>query len=601
MKLLLLFLLFIPLLYAKHAEQKPFSIIIHKPFDAALFDITEDYDRSLSAIGFSKVFKANSNPSQSFSDPFAYLESISERYGYQMHLVKVDNNAHILLSKTAKLTKFNTAVSILKTPTNGYFVGGYTMDGSLLVAKLDANAHIQLSRIFGTKNFDRMYRLVPLSDGGVLAVGSSTTSRDTHDNMFETGLGNIDIYLTRFDKNLHTLWSKKFGTQYDDEAMDAVEADDGSILVLSKTSYAKHRDVSLMRITENGNKIWLKHFQSATRIIPKKIIKLKEGNFVAALCQYTDLQKEHIRFIKFDLYQNVLIDKQIQTTYPSCINDIEEFSNGTFIAVGYVKDIHNTDGLAMILDSDLSLLKQEHYGGDNYDSFYGAKILHNSQVGVVGVHTDNNSQESNMWIVKLNSDATMSTLRVFNKKVKIKKVQKYNTVFDTDTAPKNPNKNHASSFYQELCRLFAPEIADKQLSIQKNLTLLLQAPNLYFQAGQYKLNPEQKQFLHHFFAKLIPFLKKHQTQIKTLAINGHTSSEWQNLQNTQRYLKNAKLSMNRAYSVLSYLFKSQDTRIQEWLSVILQGSGLSYAKRVIVNNKEDKIKSRRVSFQIILK
>ena len=120
------------------------------------------------------------------------------------------------------------------------------------------------------------------------------------------------------------------------------------------------------------------------------------------------MHKEHIRLIKLDLYQNILIDKEIFTTYPSEINDIKEFSNGTFIAVGYVKDVSNTDGLAMILDSSLFLLNKEHYGAENYDVFNAAKILNNSQVAVAGVLTSSASQETNMWIVKLNRDASMA-------------------------------------------------------------------------------------------------------------------------------------------------------------------------------------------------
>ena len=598
MRYLLPFLLLFSLL---HAEQKPFSVIVRQPFDAALFDITEDYDRTISAIGFSKQFKQNRAASQEFTNPFDYLESLSDSFGYQMHFIKVNNDAKIILSKAAKLPKFNTAVSILKTPTNGYFVGGYTMDGSLLVAKLDTLAHIQASSVFGTKNYDRMYKLVPLSDGGVLAVGSSTTSRDTHDNMFETGLGNTDIYLTRFDKHLHMRWSKKYGTQYDDEGIDAVEANDGSIVVISKTSYDKHLNVSLMRITENGNRIWLKHFKTKNLVIPKRIIKLKDGNFVVSLCQYNDAQKEHIRLIKFDLYQNVLIDKEIQTTYPSCLNDIKEFSNGTFIAVGYVKDSYNTDGLAMILDASLSMLKQEHYGDENFDEFKGATILHNSQVAVAGIHTDKHSQETNMWITKLNSDATMVMLRVAQPKSKRKRTYTYSSIFDTDNTPGySKQKSSSNDFYQKLCKLFDTEIKTKKLQITKDLTLTLLSPNLYFQAGQYTLHREQKLFLKHFFHKLIPFLKKHRQRIKTLEINGHTSSEWKNAQNTQRYLKNEKLAMRRAYSVIDFLLSSQDAKTQKWLTKVLKGSGLSYSQKIMFNNKEDKIHSRRVNFKILL-
>ncbi len=570
------FLITFLLLSSLHAKKSEYSVVVDIPFDAALFDVTEDYDRTITAVGFSKEYKKSRSSSRTFYDAFEYLASQhSGSFGAQMHLIKVDNNANILLSKQAKLERFNEAIAVVKTPANGYYVGGSTMDGSLLVLKLDAAAHLLSSSLFGTKNYDRMNNLILLSDGGVLAVGSSTTSRDTQDNMFETGLGNSDIFLTRFSKDGTILWSKKYGTEYDDRGIDAVEARDGSILVISETAYAHNRSVSFMRITENGNKIWLKHYQQSkkndTTIIPKKIIRLKDGNFIVALTQYNDIQKEHIRLVKFDLYQNILIDKEVFTTYPSGINDIKEFSNGKLIAVGYVKDTYNSDGLAMLFNSRLQLLNQEHYGGENFDLFNAAKILHNSQVAVVGVHTKEHSQETNMWLVKLNDDASIVQLATAT-----------------------------SSLYEQLCKLFEEEIKKGEIKITKDLNIEFIADTLTFKVGTYKLSAKQKEYLKRFSQKLIPFLYKYKNQIATLEINGHSSKEWQKSSFESGYLKNEKLSLNRSHETLSEIFIHQNHTMQKWLTSILKGSGYSYSKPLFKNHTYDAIHSRRVNISIKL-
>ncbi|WP_304546185.1 OmpA family protein [Sulfurimonas microaerophilic] len=563
---LLPFLLFISLF----AQQKEFSIIIHKPFDAALLDITQNYDRTISAIGFSNQNIQTTHHSKTYSDPFEYLASVSGQYGMQMHLVQVDDQANIVLSKVAKLSRFNKAVALVKTPDDGYFVGGYTLDGELIVVKLDAKANVVFTKIFGTKNYDRMNKLVLLSDGGVLAVGSSFTTRDTSDNMFETGLGVSDIFLTRFSKNGHMQWSKKFGTKDDDKGIDAVEAADGSFVVISTTSYNQHTDATLMRVTENGNKLWLKQYKSENLLTPKRILKLRDNNFLVSLVEYNALQQEHIRLIKFDLYKNVLLDKKIFTTYPSGLNDIKEFSDGTIMGVGYVKDAFNTDALAMLLDSNLAMLRQEHYGEDNYDLFTSLVILNNSEIAAAGIHTDNDSQETNMWIMKLNRDTTITKVQLNSK-----------------------------SLYDKLCELFAQEIHNKQIKITQDLDIELLDSSLFFQVGVYKLTDKQKQFIKSFGKKLIPFLIKHQESVAQLQINGHTSSEWAKEEYTSRYLKNEKLSMQRAYSVFSTLFRTQDTTTQKWLSKIIVGSGFSSSKKEVFNYIENKRLSRRVSFKII--
>ncbi|MDQ7067183.1 MAG: OmpA family protein [Sulfurimonas sp.] len=569
--------LFLLLLFTSlFANKSDYSIIVKKPFNAALFDITQDYDRTLSSVGFSKDYKNNSKTALSYSDPFDYLASMSHKFGSQMHIIKVDKTAKILLSKVSNLPNFNEAIAVVKTPSNGYFVGGYTLDGSLLILKLDANANILYSKSFGTKNYDRMNNLVLMSDGGVLAVGSSFTSRSTSDDMFNTGLGNNDIFITRFNKNGQKLWSKKYGTIYDDRGIDAVEARDGSIIVVGTTSYEKSRDVNIMRLTENGNRVWLKHYQEKENddntVIPKKIIRLRDNNFVLVLTQYNHMQKEHIRIIKFDLYQNILIDKEIFTTYPSEINDIKEYSDGKFIAVGYVKDTYNTDGLAMILDSNFILLTQEHYGQENYDVFNGVTIMHNSQAGVAGVHTDNSSQETNMWITKLNRDATMAQVSI-----------------------------NADSFYEKLLELFKKEITEKKIKIKKDLSINITDPKLYFKVGEYRLTKEQKEFISQLSSKLIPFMYANKEDILSLEINGHTSSEWGKLDFADTYLNNEKLSLNRSYEVVNTLFKTQSKKQQLWLTKVLRASGYSSAKPISHSNIESKKKSRRVNLKIILK
>ena len=569
MKHALIFLLLLNSLYAKSSD---FSLIVKKPFNDALFDITEDYDREISAVGFTKNYTtSSSSQNRSYSDPFEYLQSLSNSSGSQISLIKVNNSAKITLDKTMNLSSVNEAVALVKTPANGYIIGGSTSNGLLLVLKLDSNANIIYKREFGTKNYDKMNNLILLKDGGVLAVATSTSSRDRHDNIFKSGLGLNDIYLTRFSSKGVQLWSRKYGTIYDDKGIDAVEADDGSLIILGLTSNGQNRDIALMRLSENGDKIWFKHYKSETVVTPYKIIKLRDNNFLISLSQENELHKKQIRLIKFDLQNNILIDKYIDTTYASALKDIQEFSDGTLVGVGYVKDMYNTDALVMFLNYKLSRLGQEHYGEENFDIFNAVTILHNSQIAVAGINTSNDSQESNMWIVKLNRDGTMAQ-----------------------------KSTKSINFYDDLLALFKEEIQTHKIVIKEDLTIELIDKKLYFKAGQYQLTQNQENFLNKFSKKLIPFLSSNKNFINSLEVNGHTSSEWRGVSFSDKYLNNEKLSMNRAFSTLSYMFKNQTHHTQTWLLKILRGSGFSYSKKIMLNKHENREKSRRVSFKIIL-
>ncbi len=569
MPYILTLLLFLTSLFA---EKSDFSLVLHKPFNNAVFDITQDYDRHISVVGFSNNYKNSSARNNTeYSNPFEYLASLSNKYGSKINLIKVDDHANILVNKTLNIAKFHQAVSVLKTPSNGYFVGGYTQDGSLIILKLDSDANILFYKSFGTKNYDKMNTLISLRDGGVLAIGSSISSRFTNDDLYKNGLGGNDIYITRFSDTGKELWSKKYGTEYDDVGIDAVEANDGSIIVLSTTNNITYKDVSVMRITENGNKLWLKNYNFKTITKPNKIIKLRDNNFLLSLTQQNSVSKNQIRVIKFDLHNNLLIDKNISTTYASSLQDIKEYANGDFIGVGSVKDTYNSDALVMVLSSELKLICQEHFGGESYDIFNAVSILHNSQSAVSGIYTSQNSQESNMWIAKLNRDCTMAQL---------------------------PLKS--IDIYEELTKLFQEEIDANKLLIKKDLSIEFIDYTLYFKPSQYKLSKTQKEFLNKFQKKLIPFLYSIRNEISTLEISGQTSSEWGNSNFSDTYINNANLSLNRAYATLSYIFKSQDMQTQKWLTKVLKGSGNSYSKRVMHGELENREKSRRVSFKIIV-
>ncbi|QOY55155.1 hypothetical protein HUE87_02640 [Candidatus Sulfurimonas marisnigri] len=556
-----------------YAKTKEFSIVVDEPFSNTLLDVTENYDRTISAVGFIKTQKSIvSKKGTTYTNAFDYLSSISNTHGSQIHLVKVDNQANITLRKSINLNNFNEAVSILKTPESGYYIGGYTLDGSLLILKLNSDGDIIFRKTFGTSNYDKMSNLILLKDGGVLAIGSSVTTRSRNDKLFESGLGLNDIYISRFSKDGIKLWSKKFGTEYDDKGIDATEANDGSIIVLSQTNHDKFKNISIMRLTENGDSIWLDHYRNEKLITPHKIIQLKDNNFVISLSQEDDMHKQQIRLMKFDIQKNILLDKIIHTTYASTLKDIKEYSDSKLIGVGYVSDTYNRDGLAMLLDSEFNMLQQEHFGEESYDEFSALTILHNSQAVAVGVHTDKDSQETNMWLVKLNKDISLA-----------------------QTAPR------ATDFYKELCRVFKDEINSHKLIIKEDLSIMFIDKSLYFKTAQYKLTGKQEKFLKSFGEKLLPFLHVNKMLINTLEINGHTSSEWAGADFTNTYLLNEKLSMNRSFSTLAYMFKKQDIKTQNLLSNIIKGSGLNSSKRVILDEKEDREKSRRVSFKIILK
>lgn len=127
-----------------------------------------------------------------------------------------------------------------------------------------------------------------------------------------------------------------------------------------------------------------------------------------------------------------------------------------------------------------------------------------------------------------------------------------------------------------------------------------------FRLNSSELTPAGKLFLGKFIpvyfdAVLKSDLKKYVTYI---VIQGHTDSHLfrGSYSPQEQYMKNMNLSMNRAYNVANYAF--QVTRNKPYykdLTHIIRVEGASFSSPIMVNGKEDYMRSRRVELRLVLK
>ena len=136
----ILWLLLLPLLLSA----APYSILVDSGFQDRCYDITEDHHREISAVGFSQHFQSEALPERVvYSNAFDYLQSVRKSPGEQIRLVRLNGEGAITFDFSNNLSRFNRAVSVVKTADNGYFVGGYTQEGELLLLRLSVSGSIR--------------------------------------------------------------------------------------------------------------------------------------------------------------------------------------------------------------------------------------------------------------------------------------------------------------------------------------------------------------------------------------------------------------------------------------------------------------------------
>jgi len=123
---------------------------------------------------------------------------------------------------------------------------------------------------------------------------------------------------------------------------------------------------------------------------------------------------------------------------------------------------------------------------------------------------------------------------------------------------------------------------------------------ILFEFGKSELKEKGKEFLHKFIPRYIEILfakKEILEQIGQVIIEGHTD-------NIGEYLPNMRLSMDRAYNVVSYVYSEEftDFDYKEILRKKLSVDGRSFTNPISENDtKEGRRRNRRVEFKFSFK
>jgi len=569
MKLLLLSLFFFSSLFGaiNEFQKDDYQILIGERFDDEALDLIEDHDNGLSVLGYTQHFKTDTYTTQSYHNAFDYLHDLNAKNGEQLRIIKLDQAADIIQDKSFKLPEFNRGTNILKTVQNGYLVGGYTHKGQMIIASLDAKANATSIKKLGTENFDRLNSLVSLNDGGSVVIGTSKTSRDSKDNMFIQGMGKNDIYLLNLDPNGNIRWKKKYGSKEKDIGVDGVATDDGGFILIGTTKKGNNFQLMAAKISDTGDTTWMQTFPKAGRQKAYKIVKITEDNYLISASFENKDGKDNIRMISIDNEGNILWEKNYFNEVTEHLNDIAVDLKGNIIGVGSSQGKSDRDALVRYYDNNGKFLWERKFGKERHDVFNAVSLLHDNSFAIAGFSNSFSDKGRQIWILKLYDDGSI---------VK-KKIKKYQNLYE---ALKEEFKD-------------APSV-----HIYKDLRITHK--DLIFQQGSSDLTPIHKTTLNAFMPRLMKILSLSKTEIKNIRVNGYTSTEW-NAPETERYLNNARLSNNRAMNILDYSYQlPKIKRHQKWISQVLSTDGYSYSNLIYADKKENKVRSRRAEFKIIL-
>ncbi|MBD3233832.1 MAG: T9SS type A sorting domain-containing protein [candidate division Zixibacteria bacterium] len=157
------------------------------------------------------------------------------------YVVKTDPFGDTLWTRSYGGTSDDIAESVRQTADGGYIATGWTESFGagfydFYLVKTDAYGEILWTRTFGGSEYDRAECVNQTLDGGYIIAGYT----------YSFGAGSADFYLVKTDTNGDTLWTRTYGTGYDERAYSLQETADGNYIVAGYTEAS--RDFYLVKV-----------------------------------------------------------------------------------------------------------------------------------------------------------------------------------------------------------------------------------------------------------------------------------------------------------------------------------------------------------------
>lgn len=213
----------------------------------------------------------------------------------------------------------------------------------------------------------------------------------------------------------------------------------------------------------------------------------------------------------------------------------------------------------------------------------------------------------NVWLSVSDLMTGLMVIFLFVAIAYISRVQKNQSVLTDYIETKN-------ELHNKLVKEFAGDTIKWQMAIGKDLTMKFKEPTVLFATGSYELTPRFKQILDEFLPRYFDILLNDslRNNIQEIRIEGHTDDVPIPKYDPDPYIANARLSQERALSVVRYFrsmstFQKYSDKEKQLLEFWLTANGLSYGKALDVNgqftilsgNHIDRDHSRRVEFRMV--
>jgi len=352
---------------------------------------------------------------------------VRDRSNADLWVVKVNAQGTIQWQRTYGGSQSDRGWSVLLLPNGDYLIVGETEsnDGTVSrnqggydawIMRLNPTGELLWQRTYGGALYDIFRRVVPASDGGFIALGTTgSNDGDVSGNKgfidnWQTNFG-LDYWLVKFDDEGRLIWQQTYGGRRDEIGFSLDATPDGGYILAGQTNswdvqvtdFKGFIDGWVVKVNAQGNLQWQKTFGGSNNDGFATVKTVSDGYIVAG---YTFSQEADLPegkgagdafLVKLNATGLTLWQKRFGGGQTDGFNSLILAANGGFIISGYslssdgdlTRNQGDNDIWLTGFRPDGTLLWQTSLGGSRYE--YGNALVsrQDGKLVVAGVTRSN--------------------------------------------------------------------------------------------------------------------------------------------------------------------------------------------------------------------
>jgi uncharacterized delta-60 repeat protein len=297
------------------------------------------------------------------------------------------------------------ANSIRQTRDGGYIVAGYayTVGGSYCdcddfwVLKLNSDGTVSWQKTFGGTFWDEANSIQQTSDGGYIVAGKTGSF----------GVGAYDLWVLKLNNDGCVAWQKRYGGAA--KANSIQQTTDGGYIVAGSFG-AGYTDFWVLKVNSDGTVSWQKRYGGASDDYATSIQQTSDGGYVVAgHTESFGAGGGDFWVLKLNSAGIISWEKTYGGRDYEGAESIQQTSDDGYIVAGVTHSFGagNYDFWVLKLNSDGTVSWQKTFGGTDYD--WANSIQQTTDGGYIlaGYAQSFGVGLYDFWVLKLNSDGTL--------------------------------------------------------------------------------------------------------------------------------------------------------------------------------------------------